>query len=189
MILATAGAHLAKLPGSVTRLSFTSCPFAPGDRACVGGFGDLFNGGSLGPASLAPGKPVLGLPSNLDQFLNMHFIEAAGLGRVLRESDGVPTVAAVESFWEDEGCLAGDGVRRPRPSIDPDPCSPSPPEGALAGNAAPAAKRFVGGAAGPALGPGSVDAAVTAPRWATSQPWRYSLGRRRHRRSRSTGLR
>lgn len=45
----------------------------------------ICNGGSpTSHQALAAGVPVLGLPSNLDQFLNMQAVEACGAGRLLR---------------------------------------------------------------------------------------------------------
>jgi UDP:flavonoid glycosyltransferase YjiC (YdhE family) len=43
------------------------------------------NGGSASSyQALAAGVPVLGIPSNLDQYLSMHAITAAGAGLMLR---------------------------------------------------------------------------------------------------------
>jgi UDP:flavonoid glycosyltransferase YjiC (YdhE family) len=45
----------------------------------------ICNGGSpTSHQALAAGVPVLGLASNLDQFLNMQAVEASGAGRLLR---------------------------------------------------------------------------------------------------------
>jgi len=45
----------------------------------------ICNGGSpTSHQALAAGVPVLGLPSNLDQFLNMQAVEASGAGVLLR---------------------------------------------------------------------------------------------------------
>jgi len=59
--------------------------FLPGDQAAARAALVICNGGS--PTSyqgLAAGIPVIGLASNLDQFLNMSLLEAAGAGCLLR---------------------------------------------------------------------------------------------------------
>jgi len=66
-----ANAHLAEL--------------LPGDDACAAADLVLCNGGSPGTyQALTHGKPVIGLPTNMDQFLNMAAVEDAGCGRLLR---------------------------------------------------------------------------------------------------------
>ena len=57
----------------------------PGTAAAARADLVVCNGGS--PTSyqaLVQGTPVLGIPGNLDQYLNMHYLEKAGLGRCLR---------------------------------------------------------------------------------------------------------
>jgi UDP:flavonoid glycosyltransferase YjiC (YdhE family) len=57
----------------------------PGDRACETADLVICNGGS--PATyqaLMHGKPVIGLATNMDQFLNMGAVEDAGCGRLVR---------------------------------------------------------------------------------------------------------
>ena len=45
----------------------------------------ICNGGSLTSyQALAAGKPIIGLPSNLDQFLNMQALERSGAGVGIR---------------------------------------------------------------------------------------------------------
>ncbi len=59
--------------------------YLPGDLAAQRADLVICNGGS--PATgqaLAAGKPVLGVPSNLDQFLNMRCVTDAGAGCILR---------------------------------------------------------------------------------------------------------
>ena len=59
--------------------------YLPGDAAAARAQLMVCNGGSLGTQqALAAGVPVLGLASNMDQFLNMAPIEAAGAGITLR---------------------------------------------------------------------------------------------------------
>lgn len=65
----------------------------PGDQACA--LADLVvcNGGSPGTyQALALGKPVIGLATNMDQFLNMAAVEDAGCGRLLRSRSANPEV-------------------------------------------------------------------------------------------------
>lgn len=63
---------------------FTS-RFMPGDLACARAAVVICNGGSpTTQQALTAGKPVVGVASNLDQFLNMAALERAGLGRVAR---------------------------------------------------------------------------------------------------------
>ena len=60
-------------------------PYLPGDQAVACAGLVVCNGGSLAvQQALAAGVPVLGLASNMDQFLNMAPIIAAGAGRLLR---------------------------------------------------------------------------------------------------------
>jgi UDP:flavonoid glycosyltransferase YjiC (YdhE family) len=57
----------------------------PGDQACKAADLVICNGGSPGTyQALAHGKPVIGLATNMDQFLNMVAVEHAGCGRLLR---------------------------------------------------------------------------------------------------------
>jgi UDP:flavonoid glycosyltransferase YjiC (YdhE family) len=59
--------------------------FLPG--AVAAGVADLVvcNGGSPTTyQALAAGKPVLGIPSNLDQCLNIAALKSAGVGKILR---------------------------------------------------------------------------------------------------------
>jgi UDP:flavonoid glycosyltransferase YjiC (YdhE family) len=59
--------------------------YLPGDTACARADFVVCNGGaSTAYQALAAGKPVLGIASNMDQYLAMHFIEAAGAGLTLR---------------------------------------------------------------------------------------------------------
>lgn len=59
--------------------------YLPGTAAAARADLVVCNGGS--PTSyqaLVQGTPVLGIPGNLDQYLNMHYLEKAALGRCLR---------------------------------------------------------------------------------------------------------
>lgn len=62
-------------------------PFLPGEQAAARAAVVVCNGGS--PTSyqgLAAGVPVIGLASNLDQYLNMNLVQQAGAGRLLRSA-------------------------------------------------------------------------------------------------------
>ncbi len=59
--------------------------YLPGDEAAARSSLVVCNGGSLTvQQALAAGVPVLGLASNMDQFMNMQAIESAGAGCVMR---------------------------------------------------------------------------------------------------------
>ncbi len=88
VIAATAGHDL---PGPPPPNTWTS-HYLPGDQAAARAALVICNGGS--PTSyqgLAAGVPVIGLAGNLDQFLNMHLIESAGAGRLLRAASATKT--------------------------------------------------------------------------------------------------
>jgi len=60
-------------------------PFLPGDAAARRASLVICNGGSpTSQQALTAGVPVIGIAGNLDQFLNMHGIVAAGAGLLLR---------------------------------------------------------------------------------------------------------
>lgn len=60
-------------------------PYLPGEEAARRASLVVCNGGSpTSQQALAAGVPVLGIAGNLDQFLNMHGIVAAGAGALLR---------------------------------------------------------------------------------------------------------
>ena len=82
VLVATAGATIDHCPANATALDY-----APGELLCQRATLVVGNGGSpITYQALAAGKPVLGLASNLDQFLNMQRVEAFGAGRCLRAS-------------------------------------------------------------------------------------------------------
>jgi UDP:flavonoid glycosyltransferase YjiC (YdhE family) len=59
--------------------------FLPGDAATALASAVICNGGSpTTHQALAQEKPIIGIASNLDQFLNMQALQAAGAGRLLR---------------------------------------------------------------------------------------------------------
>lgn len=80
-LLSTAGRHARlDLPGNVTVTDY-----APGEVVARRAAAVITNGGaSTSYQALAAGTPVLGLPSNLDQYLAMTAIERLGAGRLVR---------------------------------------------------------------------------------------------------------
>ncbi len=81
-----------------------SADFLPGEAAAAKADIVICNGGSLTSAqALAAGVPVIGIPSNLDQYLNMAGIEKKGAGILLRSGQFSPDrlVAAVRGILED----------------------------------------------------------------------------------------
>ncbi len=80
-LVSTAGAPLpADLPDNVY-----AAPYLPGADAVARADVVLCNGGSpTSQQALLHGVPVLGLPGNLDQYLNMSAVVRAGAGRMLR---------------------------------------------------------------------------------------------------------
>jgi UDP:flavonoid glycosyltransferase YjiC (YdhE family) len=79
--------------------------FVAGDAACERADLVVFNGGVGGThQAVMAGTPVVGIPSNLDQFLNMYFVEQAGFGRTVR-ADGASEkriARAIETvIWDD----------------------------------------------------------------------------------------
>lgn len=67
-------------------------PFIAGDLACRAAAVIVSNGGS--PTTyqgLAEGKPVLGLPTNMDQFLNMGAVADANCGILVRSGSATPS--------------------------------------------------------------------------------------------------
>ncbi len=60
-------------------------PYLPGDRAAAMADLVICNGGSMScQQAFIAGRPVLGVASNMDQFLNMQGVSAAGAGLCLR---------------------------------------------------------------------------------------------------------
>lgn len=72
----------------------------------------ISNGGSqTSYQALAHGKPVIGVPGNLDQYLNMHYIGATGSGRVIRPGSLVPAIAESVREMLQNGCYAGEACK------------------------------------------------------------------------------
>ena len=90
VIVSTAGAPL---PHTGQKLFFAD--YLPGAVAAARADLVICNGGS--PTSyqaLLHGAPVLGIPGNLDQYLNMHYLEKSGLGLALRGTQLAPAAVA-----------------------------------------------------------------------------------------------
>lgn len=83
LIVASAGA-----PGVSTADKVFCADYLPGDAAAARSALVICNGGSpTSSQALAHGVPVLGIPSNLDQYLNMHFLEKWGAALTLRRHE------------------------------------------------------------------------------------------------------
>lgn len=81
VIASTAGAPPPRTPPSNARIA----DYLPGDAVSSRSSLVICNGGSpTSHQALAAGVPVLGIASNMDQFLNMRAISAAGAGLVMR---------------------------------------------------------------------------------------------------------
>ncbi len=82
LIVASAGA-----PGIETGGQVFSADYIPGDAAAARARLVVCNGGSpTSMQAIASGVPVLGVPGNLDQFLNMHYLESWQAGLTLRKT-------------------------------------------------------------------------------------------------------
>jgi len=105
-VLATAGRfELRDAPHNVHVV-----PFAPGSVMARKASFVVTNGGaSTSYQALAEGKPVLGVPSNLDQYLAMTMIERAGAGRLVRSGEATPRTlrAAFTELLESEALREG----------------------------------------------------------------------------------
>ena len=101
-LLATAGRFRAETDGDWV----FAADYLPGRAAAARADLVVCNGGS--PATmqaLAEARPVLGLPTNLDQYLNMHYVERTGAGLGIR-GDGRDTRAlrrALERLRDEPG--------------------------------------------------------------------------------------
>jgi len=77
----------------------------PGDAACAAADLVVCNGGSPGTyQALGHGKPVIGVATNMDQFLNMAAVEDVGCGRLVRSRSATAAVyrrLVPASRWQD----------------------------------------------------------------------------------------
>ena len=88
VVVATAGTKLHRRSPTTFLVDY-----APGDTLCERAALVIGNGGSLiGYQALAAGTPLLGLPSNMDQFLNMRVIERTRAARWLRADASPPKI-------------------------------------------------------------------------------------------------
>ena len=116
VLASTAGAPLPARPPANARLA----AYLPGDAAAARARLVVCNGGSLTvQQALAAGVPVLGLASNMDQFLNMAPITAAGAGLTLR-ADRI-SAAAIRAACQQllASGAASDAARRIQPLLTP----------------------------------------------------------------------
>jgi UDP:flavonoid glycosyltransferase YjiC (YdhE family) len=108
VVASTAGAVVPQgLPANVH-----AADYLPGMQAAARASLVICNGGSpTSQQALAAGVPVLGIASNMDQFLNMGAVVAAGAGTVLRADRVKPTDvrAAVRSMLDDSRFGVGAG--------------------------------------------------------------------------------
>ena len=95
VIAATAGANTDSFDAAFAGTTATGrrriyiADFLPGDAACARADLVICNGGS--PATqqaLAQGKPVIGVPSNLDQWLNIQALTGAGVAAIVHPGWG-----------------------------------------------------------------------------------------------------
>lgn len=92
ILVATAG----RLDPAALPKGVWGADYLPGGQAAARSDLVISNGGSpTGYQALSQGVPVLGIASNLDQHLAMHYIAAAGAGRVLRSERVKPAVLRV----------------------------------------------------------------------------------------------
>jgi UDP:flavonoid glycosyltransferase YjiC (YdhE family) len=81
VVVATAGK---KFPDAIPTNAYVA-QFLPGEEAARLACLVICNGGSpTSQQALAVGTPMIGIASNLDQFLNMEAIQRAGAGEILR---------------------------------------------------------------------------------------------------------
>jgi UDP:flavonoid glycosyltransferase YjiC (YdhE family) len=84
VMMSTAGAAI-NAQEDAQKDSIFQAPMLPGLDACRRADIVVCNGGSpTTQQALTAGKPVIGIPSNLDQFLNMQALQVAGVGRTVR---------------------------------------------------------------------------------------------------------
>jgi UDP:flavonoid glycosyltransferase YjiC (YdhE family) len=100
-IAATAGKRLSETASANIRVT----EYLPGNAAAEVADLVVCNGGSPGTQqAIAKGTPVLGIPSNLDQHLNMQAVAASGAGVIIRSEQLTPgsVTAAVGSMLSTE---------------------------------------------------------------------------------------
>jgi UDP:flavonoid glycosyltransferase YjiC (YdhE family) len=120
ILVATAGrCSVADVPGRLW-----CADYLPGDIAARSSALVICNGGSpTAYQALAGAVPVLGIPSNMDQYLAMGYVARAGAGLVLRSGqatgDAIRLAAArmlaESSFRQEAGVIAREFARNPAP--------------------------------------------------------------------------
>jgi len=158
--------------------------FIPGEAACERADLMICNGGvASAQQALVAGIPVLGIPSNLDQYLYMGYAERAGVARIVR-SDGATEKSLADGV---DRLLDDDGYRRRAEELAERARSYQPArvldevlDGLFEGRpVAPRRKRRAKESAETAAPPPldivthAVEAAVLAPSAGNCQPWRY----------------
>lgn len=107
VVVATAGAQL-----DVVSDNIWSADFLPGQQAAERSSLVICNGGSpTSMQALAASAPVIGIASNLDQYLNMSYLAKAGLGCLLRSdcvtSDAVRQASCLLLGEKSAGSMGG----------------------------------------------------------------------------------
>jgi UDP:flavonoid glycosyltransferase YjiC (YdhE family) len=100
-------------------------PYLPGDAACARADVVISNGGSTTSyQALAAGKPVVGIASNLDQYLAMELITRAGAGLLVRagNAQAAEIRAAVAHALSSPALRAA--AQRLAPAFYSDPAAP-----------------------------------------------------------------
>ncbi len=103
VVVATAG-RAGSLPAGIY-----AAEYLPGLEACRCARLVICNGGSpTCQQALAAGTPILGLPSNLDQFLNMQAVERIGAGRLVRADRACAEIlrSTVVTLFDEPGHLS-----------------------------------------------------------------------------------
>jgi UDP:flavonoid glycosyltransferase YjiC (YdhE family) len=99
-IVATGGRRFA---GRVPRYVWIS-DYIPGSQAAARSDVVICNGGSASVyQAIGAGAPVLGIPSNLDQYLMMHYVKKSGVGEMVRagQASNVAVGEAVRRILHD----------------------------------------------------------------------------------------
>lgn len=97
VLAATAAAVTRRLPAAA---NIHLAPYLPGDQACTRATVVVSNGGSMScQQAFVAGKPVLGIASNMDQFLNMSAVVDQGAGICMR-ADRVTTAGVAAAVKE-----------------------------------------------------------------------------------------
>jgi len=110
-LVSTAG----RAPGLRRTKNSWVAEFLPGDSACTSAQLVICNGGSPTTyQALAAGVPVIGIATNMDQFLNMTAVSNAGCGILVRSSPASTDtlIKAISRGLEDRGLREKAGIMR-----------------------------------------------------------------------------